>query len=227
MVIVLGGVGSPPPEPPTARISPLPLDHIIIGIDSLERGMKLLADLTGVTPVLGGVHPGRGTRNALIAIGDRRYIELMAPDPAQAVTSEQVTELRTLHALTPIGWAIHVTNADSARAKWTAAGLAPSAPVAGSRQRPDGRVLRWRTFDPFGIASPVLPFAIEWDTSSVHPATDAPHGCSLVDFRITSPHAGAIENALRRAKLDVEVERDVADVIQIALACPNGRINLP
>ena len=228
VAIAMGCAASPPPEPPTPLVDrPLPLDHVIVGIDSLERGMTLLAEITGVTPVIGGVHPGRGTRNALISLGARRYLELMAPDPAQQVRSAQVDTLRKLHTLTPIGWAIHVSNADSARVAWRAAHLSPGTPQQGSRARPDGRVLRWRTIDPFGIDSPVLPFAIEWDSTSVHPATDAPSGCSLADFRITSPHAGAIVDALRAAHLDVTVERDVRDAIQIALACPNGRINLP
>jgi hypothetical protein len=222
------GPGSSPPPPPipeTARA--LPLDHIIIGIDSLERGMQLLADATGIMPVLGGVHPGRGTRNALLSLGERRYIELMAPDPAQAGASPQVAMLRTLHTLTPIGWAIHVSNADSGRTVWLASHLSPGTPSPGSRMRPDGRLLRWRTLDPFGIASPVLPFAIEWDSASVHPSADAPRGCSLTDLRIVSPRAGAIRDALQRARIAVEVDRGESDAIQVALACPRGRINLP
>src|SRR5262245_51609021 len=34
----------------------LEVDHVIIGIDSLERGIAQLKDLTGVTAVFGGAH---------------------------------------------------------------------------------------------------------------------------------------------------------------------------
>lgn len=214
-----------PVAPATAHA--LQLDHIIIGIDSLERGIQLIANMTGVTPVVGGVHPGRGTRNALLSLGERRYLELMAPDPAQAGASEQVALLRTLHAPTPIGWAIHISDADSARRAWSTSGLRPGVPSPGSRMRPDGRLLRWRTIDPFGMESALLPFAIEWDSGSLHPASDAPRGCSLTDFRIVSPHAGAIQDAVQRAGVPVPVERGGADAIQVALACPAGRVNLP
>jgi len=211
---------------PTTR-GPLPLDHVIVGIDSLERGMRMLARITGVTPVIGGVHPGRGTRNALLSLGDRTYLELMAPDPAQADTFETVKQLKALHMLTPIGWAIHVTNADSARRAWTRNRLSPGASVPGSRMRPDGRLLRWKTIDPFGVEDPALPFAIEWDSSSVHPASDAPRGCSVAALRITSRRARIVSDLLQQARLDVPVERSDSNMIEVGLTCPTGRINLP
>jgi hypothetical protein len=87
--------------------------------------------------------------------------------------------------------------------------------------------LKWRTLDPFGVASPVLPFAIEWDSTSVHPATDAPQGCSLSELSITAHAATAIYDLLRRAAVDVPVERGNSDAIAISFFCPHGRVDLP
>jgi len=58
------------------------VDHVIVSIDSLERGMAMLEQRTGVAPMMGAVHPGRGTRNALLSLGPTTYLELLAPNQA-------------------------------------------------------------------------------------------------------------------------------------------------
>ncbi|HET7459924.1 MAG TPA: VOC family protein, partial [Longimicrobium sp.] len=197
-----------------------------LGIDSLERGIELLRQATGVTAVFGGAHPGRGTHNALLSLGPGRYLELMAPDPHQGRTPENAG-LFALHTLTPVGWAVHAENADQVLETARANGLPGGMVRPGSRQRPDGTTLRWRTLDPWGTESDVLPFFIEWAPGSPHPSTDAPGGCTLAALQLASPEPDSLRATLARAGVQVDVVRGPREAISLTLDCPAGRVRFP
>ena len=88
-------------------------------------------------------HPGMGTRNALVSLGGRRTLEIIAPDPAQTAFNFQI-DVRTLPDPRLVTWAAATTRS-SVVSTARSAGLSVSGPRDGSRVRPDGTTLRWRS----------------------------------------------------------------------------------
>jgi len=187
------------------------LDHILLGSNDLNAGINFVEERTGVRAAIGGVHPGRGTRNALLSLGDRQYLEIIAPDPAQdKVPDFAVPLLQKLKSLsTPrlVDWAEHPGNLEALAAKLKSAGIAFDGPRDGSRARPDGRLLKWRTLNLADDRNGILPFFIEWDPNSVHPSIDAPQGCTLDRFSIADPDPMALAKSCAPLDLDVPIDR--------------------
>ena len=65
------------------------LDHLMWGARDLDAGVAFLEAKTGVTAVFGGVHPKRGTRNALLSLGKAQYFEILALDSAQTNVQDE------------------------------------------------------------------------------------------------------------------------------------------
>lgn len=206
---------------------PSMLDHILLGSNDLQRGIDFVEQHTGVRAVFGGVHPGRGTQNALLSLGERRYLEIIAPDPAQPdVKNPLAPELRSLKEPRLVGWAAHPGDLSAFAEKLRQAGIAFEGPTPGSRKRPDGRLLQWQTLALADDTSGLLPFFIEWALDSIHPSADAPKGCSLASFSAKVPDTAAFVAKLRLLDLDLSVHVGPRAELRALLNGPKGRLGL-
>jgi Glyoxalase-like domain len=205
------------------------IDHLLLGSSDLESTMIWFEQKTGVKPVIGGSHPGRGTRNALVSLGEQRYLELIAPDPVQRDIKSDM-DLQKLTQPRLITWAAATSDIDATANIAHKAGYEIFGPRDGSRKRPDGKVLKWKTVgvqtqfaangvDPF-------PFFIQWTADSVHPSVDSPKGCTLQSFQIGHPDSKGLKVALEKFGLSTEVNR--ADTVQLiaVLNTPKGIVKL-
>jgi hypothetical protein len=206
------------------------LDHILLGCSSLDQGITFVEQHTGVRPAIGGVHPGRGTRNALLSLGQMHYLEVIAPDPAQAgqkiSRASMVAELKGLMAPRIIEWAVHTSDIGTVAEHLRKAGVAVDGPTPGSRKRPDGRVLNWQTLNLENDNDGMLPFFIQWGAGSVHPSIDAPAGCQLKSFGASSPDPHALSATYRQLGLVVDVERGPKSALHAEIAGPRGKATL-
>ncbi len=211
---------------PAQKEDAIRIDHVILGAADLDAAMAEMERLTGVRAVLGGVHPGRGTRNALMSLGDGTYLEILAPDPAQAVDNEEIRGLRTLTRPTPVGWAASADDEPALRSTLAAANIAASKSVRGSRAKPDGSMLRWVTFGYAELDNLLAPFFIIWADRALHPSRTSPGGCRLTGLTIESPQAAAMSPAVAPLGLDVRVNAGPQDSMRVSLSCPNGEVSV-
>ena len=203
------------------------VDHVVVGVSDLERGMATLERLTGVRPIVGGAHPGQGTRNALLSLGDGTYLELYAPNPAEPIGSPEVRDLRALAGLKPVGWAIGPDDTEAVRSALAAQGFTVSAPEAGSRARPDGLLLKWQTFGFENFADPLAPFFISWkQPADLHPSRTSPGGCRLVAIRLHEPKPRRLADAIRALRLPITVAEASEQRMEVDLACRKGPVSL-
>jgi hypothetical protein len=218
--------GAESPKPPSPVPAVEAVDHLLLGVPDLEAGMKWFEEKTGVRPAPGGSHPGRGTRNALVALGGRHYLEIIAPDPAQAgVDNELVSGLKKLTAPRLVTWAAASTDLGATISRLDVAKVAHSPATPGSRKRADGTVLAWRTVGIESEMGEMIPFFIDWGTT-VHPSAEAPAGVRLLALTFRDPKPEVLKAELARLSIAAEVKKDDSPGLEARLETPRGPLSL-
>ncbi|HEX4438540.1 MAG TPA: VOC family protein [Thermoanaerobaculia bacterium] len=216
------------PETSGRETNPLLLaDHLVYAVPDLDSGAAQVERLLGVKPMVGGQHPGRGTRNALVGLGPAVYLEILAPDPAQPAPQKprsfHLDEVKTPRL---VGWGAHGRDVAAIFAEAKAKGVQLGEIGSGGRKRPDGVELKWTFTDPDALlGGGVVPFFIDWG-SSPHPAKTAPQGATLVGMRAEHPDPASVERMLKVLGVDMPVTRGPAPALIAVIQCPKGRVEL-
>ena len=169
----------------------LELDHVLIAVADLAAAGRELEARHGLASIAGGRHPGWGTANRIVPLGEA-YLELVAVvDKAEAAQSRFGSWVAQAHPTSaqPLGWAVRTNKLDEvARRLRLVVG-------AGSRATRSGQLLRWRLAGlEQASAEPALPFFIEWE-----------HGTPLPGQTLASHRAAGVQIA--KLQLDGDPDR--------------------
>jgi Glyoxalase-like domain len=179
------------------------LDHLVYAAPNLEAAAEQVAERVGVRPVEGGPHVGLGTRNVLLGLGGRSYLEIVGPDPDQPEPAgPRPFGVDDLTAPALVAWAVATSDIDAAVARARKAGVDLDGAYGMSRRRPDGTLLSWRLTPPL---PGVRPFLIDWGDTA-HPA-DALPAVPLRSFEITHPDPDALRAELAALGVTPEVRK--------------------
>ena len=200
------------------------IDHLVWYSPQLAAGERHFASLDS-PPVYGGEHPGSATCNSLLSLGDETYVEILARDPQQPLSTLDA-ELAGLTGSGLYHWAIGGVDLAAIMQRARLAGYKTSDIVSGGRRRPDGRMLNWKLVGlhdhPFGA---LVPFFIDWADSD-HPALDAPRGGRVAAVELFSPDAAGLNSLFGSLGLDFSVGQRPRPGVTVTLTGKNGDLRL-
>jgi hypothetical protein len=139
------------------------LDHVSVCGSNLDALRQDFTDV-GLTSDMGGPHGNGITQMAIIGFDDASYIELIAPIKPGVTAGSEWAKFMSEDAVT-CAWAAGTNVLLQEVDRLKKAGIPVKNPEAGSRKRPDGMSIEWKTAD-VGTGTPgsMLPFMIEDET---------------------------------------------------------------
>jgi hypothetical protein len=203
------------------------IDHLVYATPDLAAGIERVEKLLGVRAISGGQHPGAGTRNALIGLGDQVYLEIIGPDPDQPKPARpRRFGIDDLLAPRLVTWAAKAKDLDRIVEDARRRGVDLGQVQAGSRRRPDGVMLAWKlTVSPTLTAGGVVPFFIDWGATE-HPGLKLPKGCTLVSLRAEHPDPERVQTMMTALGLELPMKQGPAPALIATVSTPHGTVEL-
>lgn len=212
------------------------LDHLVVAARTLAEGVRWVESRLGVAPQAGGRHLSMGTHNALLKLGPRVYLEVIAIDPALPAPGrprwfaldDAAMQSRLANSPALIHWVVRCDEFDAA--------LTPeSGEVLALSRGP----YRWRIAVPVDGGLPwegTLPTLIDWAPGAGgvvhHPCEALPDaGCELRSLQLSHPAAdlgtAGLVAHLRRLRLAGPVDLVNGPPALVArIATPRGEVLL-
>jgi hypothetical protein len=210
------------------------LDHIVFaaGPGGLPATAERLSGLLGEEFQDGGVHPRFGTRNRILPLTDRTYIELV--EVLDHPASDKAPFGQAVRARSELvgGWLGWVVAVDDIAPLESRLGRAA---VNGNRHRPDGHELLWKQLGVKGLqADPQLPFFVQWVSDPAdHPSVGASGRISLESLEIAGDPARVsewlgqpVEQPLEDVKVEWVAPNGTPGLTAVSFQTPNGLVRI-
>jgi hypothetical protein len=214
-----------------ANPPPAQLDHLVLAATTLADGIEYVAEATGATPQPGGKHVAMGTHNALLRLGERVYLEIIAIDPEGTKPprprwfdlDDIALQAELMERPQLVAWVARTADIER-----SASGCAVPLGAITPMQRGD---YRWRITIPDDGRRPgkgIAPTLIQWDVP-MHPADRLPASdVSLAQVAAAHPDPAPLRAALGTLGLDeiVQITFDRDARLAAMLRTPRGIVTL-
>ena len=148
------------------------IDHIVYAVPDLEEAIDDLENRLGIRPTFGGYHTTKGTKNALVNLGNACYLEILTTDEKN--TSVKAPRWMGVDLAGPpqiTRWSLKSNQLEEDSKILQDYRVEMGMIEGGQRKMTDGRLLTWDMILP--LAAPrveLMPFMTDWQHSDIHPA---------------------------------------------------------
>ncbi|GCE08551.1 VOC family protein [Dictyobacter aurantiacus] len=205
----------------------LALSQVIYGVRDLEVATRRI-ESRGLTVVDGGHHPGLGTANRIVPLGDAYFEILGIVDQQKALSNPYGMALfqKIRQGDRLVRWSLRTdTIEEVARER----GLAPE---SRSRRRPDNTLLTWKAAGlSLSLLDGWLPFFMQWDDPTYYPGNirvhhaAAPQGIAWLE--ITPGDPLKLKKWLGAAEVPLHIVDGEPGIHRVGLSTPEGVLILP
>ena len=202
------------------------IDDVLIAVADLAAAARKMEEHYGLASLEGGRHPGWGTANRIVPLGEI-YLELAAvvdaAEARQSVFGRWVASGANISGQ-PIGWAVRTDDIEDVGRRL---GLTVH---AGSRVTLTGDRLEWRAAGmEEAAAESSLPFFIQWGAGTSFPGhalVKHPGGTPVITRILTHGYAGRLADWLDGHPLPIIVSPGNPTLAGIVLSRADGAIIL-
>lgn len=200
------------------------IDHIVYCVSDLDKAIDNLKNLLGIRPVIGGSHLTKGTKNALLNLGNKCYLEILAIDSNNVdFEGQRWMGIDLIDGPKITRWSLKSENLKKDSEILGQISKELGKIDGGSRMTADGRLLSWQMILP--TSSPeieLLPFMTDWSQSSAHPTDTLEQGCSLQHIELYHPNPTELQSTLSNLDVDLKIEKAKDIRISIDVISPKG-----
>lgn len=204
------------------------IDHLVYIVPDLDQAINDFEQLLGIRPTFGGCHQTKGTKNALVHLGNEAYLEILAADLENtAITPPRWMGIDLIKTPTLSRWAICSEALQQDQAILQSYHPEMGVIEQGARKTTNGDILKWDMILP--LAQPlidIMPFMVDWSQSEVHPTGSLPEACTLLALEVTHPNPAEIQPFFRSLELDLKINPGEQAQISAQIQCPNGVVKL-
>lgn len=207
------------------------LDHIVYGVPDLEKAINAFQEQAGIAPTIAGKHPGLGTHNAVLSLGNLQYLEFIAIDPEAHITNRVLPSwcaaLLEISKPKIMTWVIRTDNMAEIVSKLNALGnLQIEPPQTFTRTKSDGTIVSMELAFKKEAPPPydgLVPFFINWGKTK-HPSETVESKCEIKEWYGCHPKAKEIESLLSQVGIQFVVKERPTVEFHLKLQTPKGEV---